>query len=165
MNNYMKKIKYSIITFVIAFAFWFFDSSIHYFIYNESQFEFIPDDFNELWMRIVIVLLLAFFGIYADSSIRKLVIKEKQLEGILVYESMRDASQHILNNLLQQMQLFKLEALKSDDFDKEILKLYDNAIEEATDLVQRLSQVEHITSENIWASVDPAQLANSFKNV
>lgn len=161
MNNDMRKIKYSIAAFFIAFTFWFFDASIHYFIYSEPQFEFIPNNFNELWMRVVIILLLIFFGIYADFSTRKLIIKEKQLEAARIYDSMKSSSQHILNNLLNQMLLFKLEALKSDDFDKEIIGLFDNAIEEATDLVQRLSQVEHITSENIWASVDPAQLANS----
>lgn len=59
------------------------------------------------------------------------------------------------------MQLFKIEALKSNDFDREIIKLYDNAIDGAANLIQRLSQVENITGENIWASVDPATLANS----
>ena len=161
MSNDMKKMKYSIATFFIAFVFWFLDSSIHYFVYSELQFELIPDNFNELWMRTVIVLLLIFFGIYADSSARKLLIKEKQLEATRIYDSMIYASQHILNNLLNQMLLFKLEALKSNDFDKEIIELYDNAIEEATDLIQSLSQVEHITSENIWASVEPNQLASS----
>ncbi len=152
----MKKRKYSISAFVISFVFWFLDALIHYFVYGESLFKFIPDDFNELWMRVVIVLLVILFGIYADSSTRKLLIKEKQLEATRIYNSMMQASQHILNNLLNQMQLFKIEALKSNDFDREIIKLYDNAIDEAANLIQRLSQVENITGENIWASVDPA---------
>lgn len=154
------KRKYTIITFIIALVFWFIDTSIHYFVYNEPQFEFVPDDFNELWMRTVIVLLTIFFGIYADSSIKKLLIKEKQLEATRIYSSMIYASQHILNNLLNQMLLFKMEALKNKDFDRNIIKLYDNAIAEATELIQRLSQVEHITDENILASVDPAKLAD-----
>lgn len=161
MNNDMKSRKYSIAAFVIAFVFWFLDASIHYFVYGEPQFEFIPDDFNELWMRTVIVLLIILFGIYVDSSIKKLLIKEKQLEATRIYNSMIHASQHILNNLLNQMQLFRMEALKSNDFDREIIKYYDNTIDEATNLIQRLSQVESITGENIWASVDPANLANS----
>ncbi|MFT5219141.1 MAG: putative membrane protein [Planctomycetota bacterium] len=157
----MKKRKYSIVAFIIACMFWFLDASIHYFVYGEPQFEFIPDDINEFWMRTVIVLLVILFGIYADYSTRKLLIKEKQLEATRIYDSMIYASQHILNNLLNQMQLFKLEALKSDDFDREIIDLYDSAIDEATDLIQKLSQVENITDENIWASVDPAYLAKS----
>jgi hypothetical protein len=156
----MKKRKYTIITSIIALVFWFFDTSVHYFIYNEPQFEFVPGDFNELWMRTVIVLLTLFFGIYADYSMKKLLIKEKQLEATRIYSSMIYASQHILNNLLNQMLLFKIEALKNKDFDRNIINLYDNAIAEATELIQRLSQVEHITHENILASVDPAKLVD-----
>ncbi len=157
----MKKRKYTIITFIIALLFWFTDASIHYFVYSEQQFELMPDDANELWMRTIIILLVIFFGIYADYSIKKLLIKEKQLEATRIYNSMIYASQHILNNLLNQMLLFKMEALKSKDFDKEIINIYDDTIDEARDLLKRLSQVEHITDENIWASVDPAQLDNS----
>lgn len=161
----MKKIKYSIAAFVLAFVFWFLDTSVHYFIYDEPHFEIIPDDFNELWMRTVIVLLVILFGIYTDSSTKKLLSKEKQLEAAGIYSSMIYASQHILNNLLNQMQLFKIEALKSDDFDPEIIKHYDNVISEATDLVQRLSQVESITSENIRASIDPNNVVNSSNKI
>ena len=59
------------------------------------------------------------------------------------------------------MQYFKIEALKSKDFDQEVLKLYDNAIDEASELIERLSQVENITEENIWASIDPNKIVNS----
>lgn len=105
------------------------------------------------------------FGIYTDSSTKKLLIKEKQLEAASIYNSMIYASQHILNNLLNQMQLFKVEALKSDDFDPEIIKLYDNIIDEAISLVQRLSQVENVTGENIRASIDPNNVANSSNKI
>lgn len=159
----MKNIKYSATAFLIAFSFWFFDASIHYFLYDEPQFEVIPDDFNELWMRVVIVLLVILFGLYADTSTRKLLVKERQLEAARIYDSMIYASQHILNNLLNQMQLFKIEALNSNDFDREIIALYDNAIDEANSLIQRLSHVKTITGENIWASVDPAGLDDASK--
>ena len=159
----MKKRKYTIITLIIALVFWFMDATIHYFVYNEQQFELLPDDFNELWMRTLIILLIIFFGIYADYSTKKLLIKEKQLEATRIYNSMIYASQHILNNLLNQMLLFKIEALRSKDFDREAIKIYDDTISEARELLERLSQVEHITDENIWASVDPAKVAGSSK--
>jgi len=106
-------------------------------------------------------ILIISFGIYADYSTRRLLIKEKQLEATRIYDSMIYASQHILNNLLNQMQLFRMEALRSNDFDRGIIELYDNAIDEATDLIQRLSQVKSITGESIWAAVDPAILDNT----
>jgi len=159
----MKKRLYSIVALVMALLFWFMDALIHYFVYGESQFEIIPSDNNELWMRLVIVLLLLVLGIYADLSSKKLMMKEKQLEAARIYKSMLYASHHIQNNLLNQMQLFKMEALRCDDFDRKIIKLYDDAFNEAADLIQRLSEVEDITEENIWSSVDPDNTANSIK--
>lgn len=157
----MKKRKYFIVAFVIALLFWSFDASIHYFVYDEPQFEFIPDDFDELWMRVLIVFLLLLLGIYADFSAKKLLHREKQLEAARIYNSMIYASRHILNNLLNQMQLIKMEALRCHEFDREIIKLYDSAFGEATKLIQKLSEVENITDENIWASVDPNSIPNS----
>ena len=161
MNTIMKNRMFSIVAFIIAFVFWFFDASIHYFVYGEPQFELIPDDFNELWMRIVITLLIILFGIFADYFSRKLLITQQQLEASRIYTSMIHATHHILNNLLNQMQFFKIEALKSKDFDQEVLTLYDNAINEASELIERLSQVENITEENIWASIDPNKIGDS----
>ena len=145
----------------MALLFWCFDASIHYFVYGEPQFEFIPDDVNELWMRILIALLLLLLGIYADISAHRLLIKEKQLEASRIYRSMTYASRHILNNLLNQMQVIKMEALKCDDFDREAIKFYDDAFEEAEYLIKKLSEVENITDENIWASVDPGNISSS----
>jgi site-specific DNA-adenine methylase len=59
------------------------------------------------------------------------------------------ASRGILNNLLNQMQLFKLEALKSNDFDRDVINLYDNAIKEASELIDTLTRVEALSKENI----------------
>ena len=160
MNILMKNWMFSIVAFFIAFVFWFFDASIHYFVYREPQFKLIPDDFNELWMRIVIILLLILFGIFADYFSRKLLITQKQLEASRIYTSMIHATHHILNNLLNQMQFFKIGALKCKDFDQEVIALYDDAIDEASELIESLSHVENITEENILASVDPNNIEN-----
>jgi len=146
MNNIMKNKTFTIIAFVMAFIYWFVEGTIHYLIYKEPYFEYIPSDFHELWMRIVIVFLIVLFGIFADSFIRKIV--HKQLEVAHTYSSMIYASRHILNNLLNQMQLFKLEALKTKDFDRDIIKLYDNSIKEASDLIDTLSKIEVIPDAN-----------------
>ena len=59
----MKKKIFTVAATAIALLFWFFDASVHYFLYKEPQFEFIPDDINELWMRTAIVVLIVLFGI------------------------------------------------------------------------------------------------------
>ena len=137
---------------VVAIIFWFFESAMHYFVHEEPQFEIIPSASNELWMRIIIVLLITLFGILSDYFTNKII--HKQMEVARTYNSMLHVSQHIMNNLLNQMELFKLEALKQEGFDQDVLKLYDNSINEASDLIETLSKVEDISEGHIWGSVD-----------
>lgn len=76
------------------------------------------------------------------------------MEVARTYNSMLHVSQHIINNLLNQMKLFKMEALKQEGFDQDVLKLYDNAINEASDLIKTLSRVEDISEGHIWTSAE-----------
>ena len=151
----MQKYKFAIVSFFIAIVFWFSDAAIHYFIYKEAQFELIPDDFNELWMRMVIILLLILFGIYADYFTKKMLKTEKQLEASRIYKSMINATQHVLNNHLQQMMYFKMQAEKSSDFEKEAINEFDASIADTLELINKLSNIEKVTEKNIWESVAP----------
>lgn len=143
---------------------------MHHIVFNEAEIHFIPNDANELWMRMAIVLMIIHFGIGADFFSKKLARKEKEIEAMHIYKSMIHATHHILNNLLHQLQLFKIEASNSKDFNQDILKYYDSSINEATDLINRLSSIEKITGKDIWASVDPNSIttqshkANSVDN-
>ena len=141
----MKNRRFIFIAFVVAVTFWFLESLIHYTIFNEPQFEFIPGDMNELWMRLVIILLILIYGIYVDFSIDK--VMHKQLEVARMYSSISHSSCHILNNLINQMQLFELEAKRCSDFDKEIIVFYDKAIKEASDLADTLAKISDIPTQ------------------
>ena len=69
----------------VALLSWFFDSFIHYFWYGEVEFEIIPSDANDLWMRSTIFLLLAAFGLFADYKSKNSIaesIKKNQLDNI-----------------------------------------------------------------------------------
>ena len=160
----MKKKLFTIAALLMAVVFWFFDSFIHHFLYKEPGFHIIPEDFNELWMRTVIVLLIMLFGIFSDYFINKIMFKEKQLEVVYVYNAMIFASHHILNNLLNQMRLFKMEALRSKDFDQDVIDLYDNAIKEATDLMDTLSKVKDASEESIYAPVSVKNQSSTAGN-
>ncbi len=142
----MKKRQFIFIAFVVAVTFWFLESLIHYTIFNEPQFEFIPGDMNELWMRLVIILLILIYGIYVSFSIDK--VMHKQLEVARMYSSISHSSHHILNNLINQMQLFELEAKRCSDFDKDIIVFYDKAIKEASDLADTLAKISDIPDSN-----------------
>jgi len=129
--------------FVLALTFWILESFIHFLIFEEQQYEWIPSELNELWMRIVIVLLIFLYGVIADFFLDK--IQKKQIEVANTYHEMISASRHILTNLVNQMHLFKLEAIKSKDFNQDIIEYYDNSIIEASSLVETLSRVEDLT--------------------
>ncbi len=152
MNKYL----YFIIGILVALIYWFFDSSLHHFGYGEPGFEWIPTDINELWMRIVICLLIVLFGFFADFHVRSIVKKERELEAQDIYRSTVYATHHILNNLLNQMQLFKLEALRSEAFDKEVLAYFDTALDDASTLIERLSSIESISEDSIKDSIKPS---------
>lgn len=160
----MKKKMFTIAAFLMALVFWFFDSFIHHFLYKEPEFHIIPDDFNELWMRAVIVILIMLFGIFSDYFINRIMFKEKQLEVVYVYSAMIYASHHILNNLLNQMRLFKMEAQRSKDFDRDVIALYDNAIKEASDLMDTLTKVKDASEESIYTPVSVKDLSSTAGN-
>ena len=141
----MKIGAFTVAGFILAIIFWLFESLVHYLIFEESQFEFIPGELNELWMRIIIVLLIFFYGLFVDFFIDRIV--HKQLEVARTYTAMISASRHILNNLVNQMHLFKVEAIKSKDFDRDIIKYYDNSINEASSLIDTLSKIEEVANE------------------
>ena len=154
MSEKMRKRIFTIVAIGLALIFWFFDSTVHYFIYGEPEFELIPSDFNELWMRIVIISLILLFGIFADYFTHQIMYKQKQLEVAHIYGSLIHASRDVLDNLLIQMRLFKIEANKSQDFDPNIIGYFDNAIQQLSELVATLSKVEQ-------ALKDPESLVGS----
>ena len=149
----MKSRSYTLKAIIVSTLYWFADSAIHRFIFAEGEYEIIPSEINELWMRIVIVLLLICFGIFADRNTKLLLIKEK--EKRIVFNASVSATQHILNNLINQMQLFKIIADESNAFDNETIHLYEQAMMEGQELVKKLTSVDDLTELAIERSVSP----------
>jgi hypothetical protein len=140
---------------IFSILYWLIESTIHKRLYSEEKFEFLPSDINELWMRSVIVVLIITFGLYADYHTKSLLKKEE--EKRIIFTAAVSSTQHIVFNLINQMQYFKLEADKSNVFDEEVNRLYEETIKEGKELVDRLSAVEELTEENISKSVYPQQ--------
>lgn len=69
----------------LAMLFWLLDSVTHYLWYGELNFELIPSDGNDLWMRSSITILLVSFGLFADFSSKRIIHKnniKNQAENI-----------------------------------------------------------------------------------
>ncbi len=132
---------------IFALFYWILESTIHYSIFKEVEFQLIPHDLNELWMRIVIIFLLISFGFFADLHAYRILVKEREKREI--YKAMINASQHILNNFLQSMTLFRDVAENSSDIDENIIKLYDQTINSATTQLNNLKDIENPNKESI----------------
>lgn len=149
----MERHKFSLLGLGLALLYWFGESVIHRFVYAEEFFEVVPSDVNEIWMRLLIVVLIIGFGFFADNRARK--IKRTEQEKHQVYVATVRSSQHILNNLMNQMQLAFLDLEKEHCLENETRRLLERSIRESKQQVERLSSVSDISSESIEDSVKP----------
>ncbi len=136
---------------LVSVIYWMVDSLIHKLAFAEEAFEFIPSDVNELGMRLIIVALLIAFGGYADYHTKALLKKEREKQSV-VKVTVR-ATQHIVNNLLNQMQYFKFKAEELQAFEEQTLELYEQSIAEAEALTRSLGSIDDLTEENIKQTV------------
>ena len=149
MRKVLKRNILTITALLVAVGFWFFDSLVHFFVYGERNFEVMPADFNDLWMRSAIVVLMLLFGVFADYFTNNIASRDKLLELTGVYNDLLHSNLDVLSNQLEQMKLFRMEARQSKDFDAEIIALFDNSIAEINELVESLKRVTDVTDTEI----------------
>ncbi len=149
----MDRHKFTVLGFGLALLYWVAESVIHRFVYAEEFFEVVPSDVNEFWMRLLIIVLIVGFGIFADNRARK--IKASEQEKHAVFVATVRSTQHILNNLLNQLQLAFYDLEKEGCLESETRKLLERSIREGKEQVERLSAVSDINKETIEQSVRP----------
>ena len=149
----MKHRKITICVVILSLIFWLADSFIHRFIYKEETFELVPADVNELWMRILIIVLLIIIGLVGDSRANRIAATEREKREIFL--ATVSSTQHVLNNLLNQMQLVFLEAGKTHKLSDETRKLLEQSIKEGKEQFGKLSSVTKMNGETIKKSVLP----------
>ena len=149
----MDRFKFRLMGLGLALVYWFAESVIHLYVYREAFFEVLPSDQNEVAMRLLIVVLIVGFGVFADNRARK--IRKSEQEKHAVYVATVRSTQHILNNLMNQLQLAFLDLEKKHCLENETRRLLERSIREGKEQVERLSSVSEITSESIEDSVRP----------
>ena len=149
----MDRYKFSLLGLGLACFSWFAESVIHRFVYAEQFFEIVPSDVNEFLMRLSIVVLIVGFGVFADNRARRIRATEREKRD--VYVATVRSTQHILNNLLNQLQLAFLDLEKEHCLESETRKLLEKSIREGKEQVERLSSVSDISGESIEESVRP----------
>ena len=149
----MRQRKFTTFGIGLAMLYWITESAIHRYIYAEDFFEIMPSDLNEIWMRVLIIVLLAGFGIFADDQAAK--IRNKEREKREVFLATVRSTQHILNNLLNQLQLAFFELDERHGLESDTRRLLKQSIKEGKEQVERLSAVTEMRSESIEKSVKP----------
>jgi len=120
---------------------------------GEEEFEFIPGEVNELWMRSLIMVLILIFGFYIDYSTKRLIRKGQ--EKLEVFQSTVLAIQHVLNNYLHKMQIYRSKIKKCDNISEQDITHFNELVKEATASIKKLSKVTTIEPKEIIKSVDP----------
>ncbi len=107
-------------------------------------------EIDELIIPILIILVSMLFD-YKSRAEKTRTENEK----MKIYKAMVFSVQHILNNFLHQMQLFKITAEDTPDFPENVLNLFDSTIEEASGQINALSTISQIDEDTIYESVKP----------
>lgn len=136
----------SVITWVVTIAF-----ELDLFERMNSVLE----DVEEYEIDELIIPLFIFFFFTLADSIRRRKYKTVELEKIKIYRAMMASTHHILNNFLNQMQLFKMTADRTPGFSPEILSLYEQIISEASRQIEDLGNITSISESEIENSIIP----------
>lgn len=136
----------SVITWVVTIAF-----ELDLFERMNSVLE----DVEEYEIDELIIPLFIFSFFTLADSIRRRKYKTVELEKIKIYRAMMASTHHILNNFLNQMQLFKMTADRTPGFSPEILSLYEQIISEASRQIEDLGNITSISESEIENSIIP----------
>jgi hypothetical protein len=143
----MRHGKFATLAVILSFVFWLTDSTIHKFIYSEEAYELIPSDFNELWMRALIVVLIVSFGLIADDLTTKIDVARR--DKLKIFGITVRYAEDQLNNLANLLELSLPESDKTHDLDHECRKIMEQSIEENKDQIDRLLSLTELIEDSV----------------
>jgi len=121
---------------------------------------------GELW-KVIFNRTLALFAIWVTAFLATKWKREQEKLFVIsntieqekekIYLATIHSSQHIINNLLNQLQFIRMKVEKCPDFPKETIIIFDDILTEGTSLMKKLSKVESINEDVIKESVYPKQ--------
>lgn len=120
-----------------------------------GPFSLLPANITEFAISSLLFVAIVALGLFADFQKRRLLELHKQNDPRKIHHAMVFAMHHILNNYLNGMELVRMEAQGSKDFDPHVLHLYEEASREAVDLIKKLSQLEDVSEHSILNHVTP----------
>jgi hypothetical protein len=101
-------------------------------------------------------VLIPFF-IFAIFAFADIIIRQHtskvELHKVKIYKAMLHSTHHVLNNFLNQMQLFKIAAQETRGFPADVLEMYDEIIKDASKQINALGSITSIDDASILDSV------------
>ena len=150
----MKRVLFLSFILLLMFMYLNVDVVYHYLMSDVNEVLVSVPAYDELIIRIPITLLVLCLTFSLDYYMQQYsLVRSRSKKAI--YKSMLSASQHIVNNLLNQMTLYQHEAERCESFNKEVLIMYVNSLNEAENLMIKLSNISDINEHAIWDSVKP----------
>jgi signal transduction histidine kinase len=125
----------------------------HYLIEGREVFRYLPQTPHDRRMALTISCIILAMGRLLDRNNR--VLQQHEEEKRRLFRSAISASQHILNNFLNNMLYFQHKAKESKALDPETLKLYDQVIHDAAEQLRKLGELSDISENSIRATVYP----------
>lgn len=119
----MKRFRFTLIGLFLAFLvfIWVHSFKIELFELTVNMLAAFEYQIDEVIIPLLIFLVFAF----ADHRRRTTKAQQLEFEKNKIYNAMLHASHHILNNFLNQMQLYRMKAEITPGIDPEIINLYD----------------------------------------
>lgn len=135
-----------IISLISAVIFWCGESLMHFAVLDHGKpFELIPSDFNELWMRAFISVLVVIFGLYVQRqvNIRQDVEEEKMRTLKATMNTVHDR----VGNALSGITMILGDGANNNLVDEETYRRVSAVIDETFEDLRKLSTIEKINEK------------------
>lgn len=149
----MNRYKYTFAGLVFSPILVLISASIRFYHSGGATFALQPATPHNRAMFLFVSSLMVAIGYFADRNTRLILAHEEEKRRI--FTSAVDASQHILNNFLNNMLYFQQQAKASQALDEKTLKLYDEVIHDAAEQLRKLGEISEISEKSIRETVYP----------
>ena len=124
----------------LAVAFWIIESLLHAHIFEKDMhFEWIPQESNELWMRIVIFLLIILIGFLAGRYVN--LQKKIHQEKMRTLEASMVSTNEIVGNTLSLMSHYCDDFIKNGKIEMDSIKSMKEIIDETFSALNHLQDI------------------------
>ena len=127
---------------VSAVFFWFVESLIHYYVFDHGDFEVLPHDANEFWMRSLVCGLMIVIGYLAERHIRDR--EEIHAEKLRTLKATMNTVQDLVGNSLNSLQLICIELESGNIPDAKSLQQIQKMVTQSSDKLKKLSEITDV---------------------